>query len=143
MNVDEKSLRVDGSFFRNPDPFSGMVPLKSWPGIGLILVVTFGLSALTAVLSLGALPAVIAILGWFVVAPALAILTYYEDDDTETAVDDAGDPVATLRQRYASGELTEQEFERRLDRLLETEDAEQSPDRSPDRDRERAVSKER
>jgi len=101
-----------------------MVPLKSVPGIALVLVVTLGLSALTAVLSLGALPAVITIVGWFLVAPVLAILTYYEDESDAPAEND--DPVATLRDRYARGELTESEFERRLDRLLETERAERS-----------------
>jgi uncharacterized membrane protein len=83
-------------------------------------VVTLGLSALTAVLSLGALPAVVTIVGWFLVAPVLAILTYYEDDENDESAA-ADDPVATLRERYARGELTEAEFERRLDRLLETE----------------------
>jgi hypothetical protein len=102
-----------------------MVPLRSWPGIALVLVVTLGLSALTAVLSLGALPAVVTIVGWFLVAPVLAILTYYEDDENDAG--DADDPVATLRERYARGELTEAEFERRLDRLLETEDVEHAP----------------
>ena len=97
-----------------------MVPLKSWPGIAIVLVVTLGLAALTAVLSLGALPAVVTIVGWFLVAPVLAILTYYEDEEDTTDVDD---PIATLRDRYARGELTEAEFERRLDRLLESETA--------------------
>ncbi|KPN30422.1 hypothetical protein SY89_01155 [Halolamina pelagica] len=101
-----------------------MVPLKSVPGIALVLVVTLGLAALTAVLSLGALPAVITIVGWFLVAPVLAILTYYDDGSDAPAGND--DPVATLRDRYARGELTESEFERRLDRLLETERAERS-----------------
>jgi uncharacterized membrane protein len=117
-----------------------MVPLKSWPGIGLVLVVTLGLAALTAVLSLGALPAVVTIVGWFIVAPVLAILTYYEDDaESEADPEDAADPVATLRERYARGELTEAEFERRLDTLLETEGTEQPSDR----DRERTVIEER
>lgn len=31
------------------------------------------------------------------------------------------DPLETLRDRYAAGELSDEEFERRLDRLLETE----------------------
>ena len=97
-----------------------MVPLKSWPGIAMVLVVTIGLATLGGVLSLGALPAVVLVIGWFIVAPVLAILTYYEDDEAD---DDAAtdDPVATLRERYARGELTEAEFERRLDQLLETE----------------------
>ncbi|WP_053947163.1 SHOCT domain-containing protein [Halolamina sediminis] len=115
-----------------------MVPLKSWPGIALVLVVSLGLAALTAVLSLGALPAVVLILGWFIVAPALAILTYYEDD-ADGDPEAADDPVATLRERYARGELTEAEFERQLDTLLETEGTEQPSNR----DRERTVVEER
>lgn len=31
------------------------------------------------------------------------------------------DPLETLRDRYAAGELSDEEFERRLDRLLDTE----------------------
>lgn len=104
-----------------------MVSLTSWPGIGLVAVVTFALTALSAVLSLGALPAVIAIFGWFMVVPVLAILTYYDEDADESA---ETDPLAMLRERYARGELTEAEFERRLDRLLETEDIETAPNGS-------------
>ena len=37
------------------------------------------------------------------------------------ATEDADDPVAVLRERYASGEIDETEFERRLERLLATE----------------------
>jgi uncharacterized membrane protein len=32
------------------------------------------------------------------------------------------DPLETLRDRYARGELTDDEFERKLERLVETED---------------------
>ncbi|WP_276249584.1 SHOCT domain-containing protein [Haloarcula rara] len=35
---------------------------------------------------------------------------------------DEDDALATLRERYARGELTEAEFERQVERLLETED---------------------
>lgn len=35
-------------------------------------------------------------------------------------VDDAPDPIATLQQRYAEGELTDSAFEERMDRLLES-----------------------
>ena len=34
------------------------------------------------------------------------------------------DPLATLRERYARGEIDDVEFERRVERLVETEDAE-------------------
>lgn len=39
------------------------------------------------------------------------------DDGT----DEPTDPIATLRERYASGEIDEAAFERRVERLLETE----------------------
>lgn len=42
------------------------------------------------------------------------------DADGEGRTDD--DPLATLRSRYARGEIDEAEFEGRLERLLETED---------------------
>lgn len=111
-----------------------MVPLKSWPGIGLVAVVTLALVAIGAVLSLGAFPAVVGILGWMLAVPALAILTYFDEDEDETLDADA-DPMETLRARYARGELTESEFERRLDRLLETEDVSSSRDRSTETER--------
>ncbi|WP_324665128.1 SHOCT domain-containing protein [Haloarcula sediminis] len=45
---------------------------------------------------------------------------------------DEDDALATLRDRYARGELTDAEFERQVERLLETEDAEtvRDPSRS-------------
>lgn len=42
---------------------------------------------------------------------------------------DDEDPLETLRARYARGELTEEQFERKLERLLETETIEQVEDR--------------
>lgn len=48
------------------------------------------------------------------------------DTDTGTATET---PVTTLRRRYAEGALTDEEFERRLDALLETEDVEGEPAR--------------
>ncbi|MFC6837131.1 SHOCT domain-containing protein [Halomarina ordinaria] len=49
--------------------------------------------------------------------------------ETHRTVDDDGDPpltdaVETLRSRYARGDLTDAQFERKLDRLLETESPE-------------------
>jgi hypothetical protein len=41
---------------------------------------------------------------------------------TDGATDEADDALATLRRRYADGEIDDLEFERRLERLLETED---------------------
>lgn len=39
----------------------------------------------------------------------------------ESREDAGNDPVAALRERYARGQIDEEEFERRLDRLLATE----------------------
>ncbi|WP_247731218.1 SHOCT domain-containing protein [Halovivax limisalsi] len=58
-------------------------------------------------------------------------LTEHVGSSDETAVDEAErtaaaieavDPVTTLQERYASGDLSEDEFERRLDRLLDADE---------------------
>ncbi|ELZ81949.1 hypothetical protein C453_18074 [Haloferax elongans ATCC BAA-1513] len=57
------------------------------------------------------------------------------DADTDTA--SADQPLHELRERYATGELTEAEFERKLDHLLETESVEATEDYVSKRERER------
>ncbi|EMA58310.1 SHOCT domain-containing protein [Halorubrum lipolyticum] len=103
--------------------------------IGLIAILSFGLTSLFAVLLpevLGALIPATFILGFFVLVPLVLLLgedfplvesesTGGESASTPTATDD---PLATLRERYATGEIGEEEFERKLDRLLETEELE-------------------
>lgn len=68
-------------------------------------------------------PPLIWFLGLVIVLPILHTLAkpLPEDDGDEEPSDPALD---ALRERYARGEIGEEEFERRLDRLLETEDAE-------------------
>jgi len=62
------------------------------------------------------------VLGFAVFLPALSVVAdYYSDDDTDEKRA-TEDPLDELRERYASGELTEAEFERKVERLLETED---------------------
>ncbi len=51
-----------------------------------------------------------------------------DDEDTAAALD-------TLRDRYARGELTEEQFERKLERLLETDTVENAADYTRDRQR--------
>jgi len=99
--------------------------------LGVLAVLTFGLTALTAVLGLEALTPVVFVLGFFIVVPLVAILgdslpfVAGEGEATDRGVgEDAIDPVERLRNRYARGELSDEEFERRLERLVETEDVE-------------------
>ncbi|WP_276254852.1 SHOCT domain-containing protein [Halomontanus rarus] len=71
------------------------------------------------------------VLGWFIVAPAYYFLTRAAHTDGETATEaerasgaettTPTDPMDTLRRRYAAGDISEAEFERKLERLLETE----------------------
>lgn len=75
------------------------------------------------------------LIGYIVIVPLTALLfgdredveewwddedvTVPEEDGVETAED--ADALQTLRNRYARGELTDEEFERKVERLLETE----------------------
>lgn len=81
------------------------------------------------------------VLGFAVFLPAISIVldAYFDGDDE---AEDQEDPLEALRERYASGELSEAEFERKLERLLETEDRDTARelgvgDDRADRDRER------
>lgn len=73
--------------------------------------------------------------GYIVLVPVTAML-FDDEEDREAAedatleerttrnhmdVDDRTDALELIRTRYAKGELTDEEFERTLDRLLETE----------------------
>ena len=84
------------------------------------------------------------VLGFAVVLPVIAILIGDADEtepETVDATNEREDPLQTLRDRYARGELTDEQFERKLDRLLETETPESSEEWI--RDRSRAPERER
>ena len=87
------------------------------------------------------------LLGYVAVVPLTAILLGDETDrtrwwDDESAGDtadetaDAETPLERLRRRYAEGELTDEQFERKVERLLETETLEDIEEDAPDRTRE-------
>ncbi|MWV65007.1 SHOCT domain-containing protein [Halorubrum sp. JWXQ-INN 858] len=68
--------------------------------------------------------------GYIVIVPVVAMVFDEDEDETEeratepdrnAADGNAADALDRLRTRYADGELTDEEFERKLDRLLETE----------------------
>lgn len=87
------------------------------------------------------------VFGFAVVVPIVAML--FEESGTESATvhtapathrssDDTSDALTTLRERYARGDLTDEQFERKLDRLFETDSPENAADwRASDTDRER------
>lgn len=114
--------------------------------IGLILTVAFGLLALGVPWFWIAFP-----IGFAGVLPAvLGIVKLYErrrarsGRTSEASTSGAEDALETLRERYARGELTDAEFERRLDRLLETETLEDVERRTRARgDRDRGRDRER
>jgi len=54
------------------------------------------------------------------------------ESNTATANEAGEDPVAALKRRYAAGELGEDEFERKLERLVELDGADGSSDSGAD-----------
>ncbi|ELZ31965.1 SHOCT domain-containing protein [Halorubrum distributum] len=72
--------------------------------------------------------------GLFIALPVLHVLTKpVPEDDADEDEHATGDPALdALRERYANGDIDEREFERKLDRLLETEDAETVDDPAGD-----------
>jgi hypothetical protein len=127
----------------------------------LLTMLILGLGFLD--LFLGVVPGVefwmIWVIGFAVVLPIVAILLDVDDEgadrsDASTAeVDGEGrrdradpdegrddstrDAIETLRDRYARGDLTDEQFERKLDRLLETDSPESAADWRRDRERDR------
>ncbi|MFD1561965.1 SHOCT domain-containing protein [Haloarchaeobius amylolyticus] len=97
------------------------------------------------------------LVGYVAVVPLVAILFGDEDDRREWADDyvstsetetepetantgsatDARDALETLRERYAAGELTDEQFERKLERLLDTETLEEAQEWARKQDQER------
>ncbi|MCL9813100.1 SHOCT domain-containing protein [Natranaeroarchaeum aerophilus] len=86
--------------------------------------------------------------GYIVIVPVTAMLfgdeeemeEWVEEFDREEPTDADDEPQAesaleTLRNRYARGELTDEQFERKLERLLETETLEDVEDRQQRRER--------
>ncbi|ELZ91885.1 hypothetical protein C440_16274 [Haloferax mucosum ATCC BAA-1512] len=88
--------------------------------ITLTFLVGFGLFALGY--SWGWVAFVVGFAG--VLPAAIALVKLYEsrrDDDADASKPETEDALEALRRRYATGELTEAEFERKVERLLETE----------------------
>ena len=96
--------------------------------IGIVSVLTFGFSSISAIIGLRLFPAVIFAAGFFILVPLIALLgedfPLVDGDEDSPSPAPRQDPVETLRDRFASGEISQREFEERLEYLLETEDLE-------------------
>ncbi len=105
---------------------------------GVTLLVGFGLMALGFQFFWIAF-----VVGFAGILPmALGLLHYYQDQNessrsvamTEDQTNETEDALDELRRRYARGEFSDEEFERRVERLLETEsvaDARKYTEREP------------
>lgn len=94
----------------------------------LIAIVTFASISLAGIAGLEALAGAITIVGWFLLTP---IFLFWGDeiaallaDSTRSESTREADPSALdeLKRRYAAGEIDDEEFERRLERLVAVED---------------------
>ena len=127
-------------------------------GIASLLVLGLGLASLFGLIPIGPFWAIFAI-GFAVVVPIVAVLedrlrARSEDDSPESddaradarrADDDESVDAALdrLRDRYARGDLSDEQFESKLEALLETDTPETARDRLERRRRERESENER
>ncbi|MEA1930766.1 MAG: SHOCT domain-containing protein [Euryarchaeota archaeon] len=100
-------------------PFGGALLILAAGGVGLtvlsvLLVPVFILAESSAVLGFFAFFVLLFMSGFGV--------QQLRGDDRETKETDTVDPVTELEGRYVRGELTDEEFEHRLDKIVETED---------------------
>ncbi|MFC6757143.1 MULTISPECIES: SHOCT domain-containing protein [Haloarcula] len=112
-----------------------MVPsLGTWRLAAVVTVLSYGFAILLGLFGLPRLAAALFVVGFLIATPLVLILgtasSAVESSEMESAPLETADemaattadtPIATLRGRYAQGELTDEEFERRLERLVETE----------------------
>jgi uncharacterized membrane protein len=97
----------------------------------LVAIVTFAFTALVGLAGLEALAGAVAVVGWFLLTPILLfwgeevadlLLGPERERERERRVEP--DPeedaaLAELKRRYAEGEIDDEEFEHRLERLVE------------------------
>ncbi len=95
--------------------FGGPIAITA---LAMVLVPVFILAETNAFFGLMGL-LLLTLFGYF------AFTTLSDDESTateETTPEMAVDPITELEHRYVNGELSEAEFERRLERIIETED---------------------
>lgn len=98
--------------------------------VGAVLVVSF---SLVLIFGWGQMSSMI---GWVILAAYLIdrVLKHVRGDGSTGEIEEddqqpAEDPLQELRHRYARGEIREEEFERKVERLMETESMDRTDDR--------------
>lgn len=125
---------------------------RDWAGIASLLVLGLGLASLFGLVPVGPFWAIFAI-GFAVVVPLVAVLEKRFRDSAEPTLPESetradrterdaedesvADALDRLRDRYARGELSDEQFEHKLEVLLETETPEDARERTGRRRRER------
>jgi uncharacterized membrane protein len=121
----------------NPTPFSQRTS-KSASGIAAVLVTGTWLALLLLNFPSDSSNLWLAVMlfGYIAVVPIVSML-FDEEEEAESDAptgdaenSESEDALERLRRRYAEGELTDEQFERKLDRLLETETLEDAEDRA-------------
>jgi uncharacterized membrane protein len=123
----------------------------------LTAVLTLPIGILAAVFLGGQAAGLVFVVGWLLLVPTFSVLADWAERDADSTAATAGDatttadeetaddPIATLRERYAAGEIDDVEFERRLEELVATEEvdvpsgADVGPEADDDRDGETAA----
>lgn len=102
--------------------------LEALPAVAAVGTLPIGI--LTAIFVGGQAAAVVFVVGWLLLVPLGGVINeeILADESESEETTDAEDPVATLRERYAAGEIDDVEFERRLEEILATEDVEVPPE---------------
>ncbi|MDS0297392.1 SHOCT domain-containing protein [Halogeometricum sp. S1BR25-6] len=125
----------------------------SWAGIASLLVTGLGLASLFGLVPIGPFWAIFAI-GFAVVVPIVAVLESRYGRASESTTppeseararaeraadedDSVADALDRLRDRYARGDLSDEQFERKLEVLLETDTPENARERADRRRDER------